>query len=142
MKSPVEAGRDGGDRVGDNGVASKRSAHPFGVTVERVKALLSAKGITLFSVFDHSGEAAKVGIPMRPTVVLVFGNPRAGTPVMIASPSSAIDLPLKILVSEDAEGVVWLTYNAPAYVAERHGIPANLLAPLAAVEGFASAAAE
>src|ERR1700692_3759352 len=82
-------------------------------TVEKLKGILTAKGITLFALVDHSGEAEKAGLKMRPTKLLVFGNPKAGTPVMLASPSSAIDLPLKILIWEDVQGKVWVTYNSP-----------------------------
>src|SRR3989441_6232334 len=86
-----------------------------------------AKGVTLFALVDHSGEAAKVGITMPPTKLLIFGTPKAGTPLMLAAPSVAIDLPLKILVSEDAQGRAWLSYNSPAYLQERHGVPQGLL---------------
>jgi uncharacterized protein (DUF302 family) len=96
----------------------------------------------LFAVVDHSGEAEKAGMEMRPTKLLIFGNPKAGTPLMIASPSVAIDLPLKVLVWEDAEGKVWLSYNAPAYLQARHHLPRELLPNIAVVETLARNAAE
>ena len=87
---------------------------------------------------DHSGEAEKVRIKMRPTKLLIFGNPKGGTPVMLAAPSSAIDLPLKILIREDSEGKVWVSYNSPRYLQERHGLPQVLLQNIAVVETFAT----
>lgn len=110
-------------------------------TVERLKAILQARGITLFALVDHSGDAAKSGMQMPNTKLLIFGNPNAGTPVMLASPSSALDLPLKILVAEDETGKVFLTYNSAQFLAERHGVAPELVKVLAAVEGLAAAAA-
>lgn len=126
----------------DTGIITKPSHHSVEETVERLKALLQAKGVTLFALVDHSGEAAKVGMRMPPTKLLIFGNPKAGTPLMLAAPSVAIDLPLKILVWEDAPGRVWLSYNGLAYLKERHGLPDALLPNIAVVEALASAAAE
>jgi len=91
---------------------------------------------------DHSGEAAKIGMTMPPTKLLIFGNPKAGTPLMLAAPSVAIDLPLKILVWEDAQGRTWLSYNSPAYLQERHGVPQALLPNIAVVETLVRAAGE
>ena len=107
---------------------------PYSVpeTIARVQALFKEKGVTVFALVDHSGEAAKVGLEMRPTQLLIFGNPKAGTPLMVAAPSVAIDLPLKALASEDAQGKVWLSYNDPEYLQQRHNIPANLLQNIAA----------
>src|SRR3989475_4445396 len=116
----------------DNGIIDARSQHSVEQTVERLTALLHAKGVTVFALVDHSGEAAKVGMKMPPTKLLIFGNPKAGTPLMLASPSVAIDLPLKILVWEDARGRAWLSYNSPAYLQERHGVPEALLPNIAA----------
>jgi uncharacterized protein (DUF302 family) len=110
-------------------------------TVARLRGVLQAKGVTLFASIDHSGEAAKVGMTMPPTKLLVFGNPRAGTPLMLAEPRSAIDLPLKILVWEDARGKVWVSINSPSYLQERHELPADLLPVLAAAETLGAAAA-
>ncbi|HSS16684.1 MAG TPA: DUF302 domain-containing protein [Candidatus Dormibacteraeota bacterium] len=119
-----------------------RSNHSADETVEKLKGILQSKGITLFALIDHSREAAKVGMKMRPTKLLVFGNPKAGTPVMLAAPSSAIDLPLKILIWEDAHGKVWITYNSPAYLQERHNIPVELLPNVNVIESLAKNAAE
>ena len=107
-----------------------------------MKGILQAKGVTLFALVDHSGEAAKVGMKMRPTKLLIFGNPKGGTPVMLAAPSIAIDLPLKILIWEDAQGKVLVTYNSPAYLQKRHHVPAELLQNIVVVEALAKAAAE
>jgi uncharacterized protein (DUF302 family) len=124
----------------DSGIIDERSQHSVEQTVERLGALLRAKGITLFALVDHSAEAAKVGMTMPPTKLLIFGNPKAGTPLMLAAPSVAIDLPLKILVWEDAQGRAWLSYNTPAYLQERHGVPQALLPNIAGVEILARAA--
>src|ERR1700722_7483480 len=104
----------------DNGIVDKPSKHSVDDTVEKLKGILRAKGVTLFALIDHSGEAAKAGMSMRPTKLLIFGNPKAGTPLMLAAPSSAIDLPLKILVWEDAQRKVWISYNNPDYILKRH----------------------
>jgi len=126
----------------DNGIIDARSQHSVEQTVERLTALLHAKGVTLFALVDHSGEAAKVGMKMPATKLLIFGNPKAGTPLMLAAPSVAIDLPLKILVWEDAQGRAWLSYNSPSYLQERHGVPEALLPNIAVVETLARAAGE
>jgi uncharacterized protein (DUF302 family) len=111
-------------------------------TVEKLKEILKAKGVTLFALVDHSGEAEKAGLKMRPTKLLIFGSPKAGTPLMLAAPSSAIDLPLKILVWEDSQGKVWISYNSQQYLQKRHGLPQELLANIAVVETLAAKAAE
>ena len=111
-------------------------------TVEKLKGILQAKGVILFALVDHSGEAKKAGMKMRPTKLLIFGNPKAGTPLMLASPSSAIDLLLKILVWEDARGQVWVTYNSPIYFQERHNLPPELLQNIGVVETLARNGAE
>jgi uncharacterized protein (DUF302 family) len=123
-------------------MASVPSLHSVDETVERLKGLLQARGVMLFALVDHSGEAAKVGMKMPPTRLLIFGSPSAGTPLMLASPSVAIDLPLKILVWEDADGKVWLSCNTPAYLRERHNLPAEFLPVLAAAEALAARAAD
>jgi uncharacterized protein (DUF302 family) len=115
----------------DNGMVHLSSVHSVAETMARLEALLKARGVAIFARIDHSGEAAKVGLEMRPTEVLIFGNPKAGTPLMVAAPTVAIDLPLKALVWEDAEGKVWLSYNSPEYLGRRHGIPEELLANIA-----------
>jgi uncharacterized protein (DUF302 family) len=126
----------------DRGLIDIPSKHSVNETVEKLKGILQSKGVTLFALVDHSGEAAKAGLKMRPTKLLIFGNPKAGTPVMLAAPSSAIDLPLKILIWEDAEGKVWVTYNDPVYLQERHGLPAELLPNISVIEALAKTAAE
>ena len=123
--------------VTDSGIVDKPSRHLVDETVEKLKAVLQAKGVTLFALIDHSGEAERAGMKMRPTKLLIFGNPKAGTPLMLAAPSSAIDLPLKILVWEDANQKVWISYNSPAYLKERHGLPQELLSSIAVVEALA-----
>lgn len=125
-----------------NGIVSVPSSHSVDETVEKLKGILQAKGVALFALVDHSGEAEKVGMKMRPSKLLIFGNPKAGTPLMLAAPSSAIDLPLKILVWEDSQGKVWVSYNNPQYLQKRHGLPQELLANIAVVATLATAAAE
>jgi len=124
-----------------NGIASISSPHSVDKTVRRLEELLRAKNITLFAIVDHSGEAEKAGLQMRPTKLVMFGNPTAGTPVMIAEPFAAIDLPLKILIAEDANGAVSVSWNTPAYLGERHGIPDPLLQNIGAAEILARAIA-
>jgi uncharacterized protein (DUF302 family) len=126
----------------DNGIVNKPSNHPVDETVERVKNILQAKGITLFAMVDHSGEAEKVGMKMPPTKLLIFGNPKGGTPLMLAAPSTAIDLPLKILVWEDGQGKVWLSYNSPEYLQTRHGFPPDLEKNIAVAGALAEKAGE
>ena len=126
----------------DNGIVSKPSNHSVDQTVENLKNILQSKGITLFALIDHSGEAEKVGMKMPPTKLLIFGSPKAGTPLMLAAPSIAIDLPLKILVWEDGQGKVWLSYNSPEYLIKRHGVPQDLLKNIAVVGTLAEKAGE
>jgi uncharacterized protein (DUF302 family) len=130
--------------VPDNGkgLIDIPSSHSVDETVTKLEGILQAKGVTLFALVDHSGEAAKAGMKMRPTKLLIFGNPRAGTPVMLAAPSSAIDLPLKILVWEDDQGKVWITYNSATYLQTRHNLPADLLQHIAVIEPLAKTAAQ
>ena len=125
----------------DNGIVRVASQHSVDEVVDKLRGILQAKGVALFALVDHSGEAAKVGLRMPNTKLLIFGNPKAGTPLMLASPSSAIDLPLKILVAEDAAGGTVVSYNSPAYLRERHHLPQELLANIAVVEALATAAA-
>ena len=126
----------------NNGIIDKLSHHSGGDTVERLKGILQSKEVTLFALVDHSGEAEKAGMKMRPTKLLIFGSPKAGTPLMQAVPSVAIDLPLKILVWEDGQGRAWVSYNSPAYLQERHGIPSELMQNIAVIETLAAKAAE
>ena len=127
---------------GDNGIVQVLRNHSVDQTVDRLKNILAAKGVTLFALVDHSGEAAKVGMKMNPTKLLIFGSPKAGTPLMLAAPSIAIDLPLKILVSEDEAGKVWIAYNSPEYLLERHGVPQELLQNIAVVGTLAASAGQ
>jgi uncharacterized protein (DUF302 family) len=124
------------------GIVTIPGHHSVDETVDRLKNILRSKEVTLFALIDHSGEAAKVGIKMPPTKLLIFGNPKGGTPLMLAAPSIALDLPLKILISEDAQGRVWLSYNSPEYLKERYGLPTNLLPNIAVIETLAAKAAE
>ena len=114
-----------------NGLVRVASGYSVDETMKRLQAAFESKGLQMFAVVDHSGEAEKVGLEMRPTKVLIFGSPKAGTPLMVAAPSLAIDLPLKALVAEDATGKVSVTYNEPEYLKERHGVPADLIKNLA-----------
>ena len=125
-----------------NGIVNIPSIHSVDQTVDRLKELLQSKGITLFALIDHSGEAKKVGMQMLPTKLLIFGSPKGGTPLMLAAPSVAIDLPLKILVWQDAAGKVWLSYNSSEYIRQRHDLPQNLIQNIAVVETLASKAGE
>lgn len=125
-----------------NGIIDVESHHSVDATVERLREILATKAVTLFALVDHSGEAAKAGMTMRPTKLLIFGSPKAGTPVMLAAPSIAIDLPLKILVWEDANGKTWASYNAPEYLRQRHDVPEELMQNLAVVEALAARAVE
>jgi uncharacterized protein (DUF302 family) len=125
-----------------SGIIRKPSNHSIDETVERLKGILESKGVKLFALVDHSGEAEKAGLKMPRTKLLIFGNPKGGTPLMLASPSVALDLPLKILVAEDASGRVWLSFNSPEYLKERHNLPAELLQNITAVETLATNASE
>jgi uncharacterized protein (DUF302 family) len=126
----------------DNGIISIVSNHSVDQTVEKLRSILQAKGVAVFALVDHSGEAEKVGLKMPPTKLLIFGSPKAGTPLMLAAPSIAIDLPLKILIREDGEGKVWISYNAPAFLQQRHGLPKELLQNIDVVETLAAKAGE
>ena len=126
----------------DNGIVNTPSRHSVDQTVEKLEAMLRSKGVALFALVDHSGEAAKVGMTMRPTKLLIFGSPKAGTPLMQAAPSIAIDLPLKILVWEDGQSKVWISYNSPQYLQKRHGLPPELIQNIAVVETLAAKAGE
>jgi len=126
----------------DRGIIDIPSVHSVDETVEKLKGILQAEGVMLFVPVDHSGEAEKAGMKMRPTKLLILGNPKAGTPVMLAAPSSAIDLPLKILVWEDTDGKAWVSYNSPRYLQERHSLPAELVRNISAVETLATKAAK
>ncbi len=125
-----------------SGIIDTASNHSVDQTVEKLKGILQAKGVALFALVDHSGEAAKVGMKMPATKLLIFGSPKAGTPLMLAAPSIAIDLPLKILVWEDVRGKVWVSYNSPDYLQERHNLPPELVQNIAVIGTLAAKAAE
>jgi len=127
--------------VTKKGIIDKPSNHSVDQTVENLKDILQSKGIKLFALVDHSGEAEKVGIKMRPTKLLIFGSPKAGTPLMLAAPSVAIDLPLKILVWQDDQGKVWVSFNSPEYLKERHGLRQDVLQNISVIETLAMKAA-
>jgi len=117
----------------DNGLVHLRSPYSVAETLKRLESVLKAKNLMIFARVDHSGEAEKVGLAMRPTQLIIFGSPKAGTPLMVASPTLAIDLPLKALAWEDADGKVWLSYNGPDFLQRRHEIPDELLKNIAGV---------
>jgi uncharacterized protein (DUF302 family) len=108
--------------AGGNGLITKPSRHSVPETMDRLVAVLQSKGMTVFDRIDHAAAAQKAGLSMRPSQLLIFGNPKGGTPLMVAAPTAAIDLPLKALAWEDADGKVWLSYNAMAWIKERHVI--------------------
>jgi uncharacterized protein (DUF302 family) len=114
-----------------NGLVQVASKYGVEETVKRLESVLEERGVRVFSVIDHSGEAERIGMKMRPTKVVIFGNPKGGTPLMVTSPSLAIDLPLKALVSEDESGKVWVSYNSPEYLQRRHGVPEELIKNIA-----------
>jgi uncharacterized protein (DUF302 family) len=124
-----------------NGMVHIPSKYSVPKTIQRLDALVKSRALTVFAHIDFSGDAAKVGLQMRAAQLLIFGNPKSGTPVMIASPSIALDLPLKALAWEDAQGQVWLSYNAPEYLKERHGLRDELLKNIAGVGALIESAA-
>ena len=126
----------------EEGIVKIPSHHSVDQTVGKLKTILQAKGVMLFALVDHSGEAEKVGLKMPPTKLLIFGNPKGGTPLMLAAPSAALDLPLKILVAEDSQGKAWISYNSPEYLKERHDLPQNLLPNIEVVKTLAAAAGD
>jgi uncharacterized protein (DUF302 family) len=125
-----------------NGLIQVSSKYAFDETVKRLESVLAERGVRVFALIDHSGEAEKVGMKMRPTKLVIFGNPKGGTPVMVAVPSVAIDLPLKALVAEDAAGKVWVSYNSPEYLQQRHGVPEELIKNIAVVGALVAKAVE
>jgi uncharacterized protein (DUF302 family) len=128
--------------MASNGIVHKPTHHSVDEALAKLQAILQAKGVTVFALIDHSGEAAKVGMEMHPTKLVIFGNPKGGTPLMLAAPTIAIDLPIKILIWEDDQGKVWISYNTPDYLAQRHALPSNLLPNIAFVEALAATVAE
>jgi pimeloyl-ACP methyl ester carboxylesterase/uncharacterized protein (DUF302 family) len=133
---------DGNDLSATEGISDLQSSHSVEATVEKLQSILQAKGVKLFAVVDHSREAEKVGMKIPPTKVVIFGSPKAGTPLMMAAPSVALDLPLKILVREDQEGKVWISYNTPRFLKDRHRLPENLIDNIAVIETLAAKVAE
>lgn len=124
------------------GIVSVKSTHSFAETCERFALLVGTRaGFIMFADIDFARDAGRSGLVMRPTRLFVFGNPASGTPLMQVAPSSAMDLPLKVLVSQDAVGAVWVSYNSPGYLAERHGIPKELLKNIAGIEQLVAKAA-
>jgi uncharacterized protein (DUF302 family) len=117
-----------------NGLVTLKSAHSVDETVAKIRALLEAKQIKEFALLDHSGEAAKAGLTMPKTQVVMFGNPKGGTPLMVAAPSVAIDLPLKLLVREDEAGQVWVSYWSAQALLARHGLPESFASNIAVIE--------
>jgi uncharacterized protein (DUF302 family) len=124
-----------------NGIVTKSANCTVEEAVDKIKSLLVGRGITLFAVIDHSGEAESIGMKMPDTKLLIFGNPKGGTPLMLASPSIAIDLPLKLLVAEDAHGSCSISYNSPQYLQQRHGLAKDLIQNIAIIENLATEAA-
>jgi uncharacterized protein (DUF302 family) len=128
--------------MANNGIVNKPSKHSVDDTLGKLQSILEAKGIAVFALIDHSGEAAKVGMKMGSTKLLIFGNPKGGTPLMLAAPSIAIDLPLKILIWQDDQERVWVSYNTTEYLAERHGLPTHLAQNIGFIETLAANIAE
>jgi uncharacterized protein (DUF302 family) len=119
-----------------HGLVHLRSPCTVSEMIARLEGIVSAKGLAVLARIDHSGDAARVGLEMNPTELLIFGSSKAGTPLMVASPTAAIDLPLKALAWTDADGNVWLSYNSPEYLAERHSIPSHLLRNIAVIRAL------
>ncbi len=120
------------------GLDRVRSRFSVDETVAALSRAIVERGAVVLAVIDHSGDAARAGLAMPPTKLVIFGNAKAGTPMMLAAPSVAIDLPLKLLIAEDAGGAVWVSYNTPAYVGDRHALPADRRSPLHAAEVLAA----
>jgi uncharacterized protein (DUF302 family) len=123
----------------NNGIMHLTSVRPVGATLEHILSILRNKGITIFAVVDHSGEAAKAGIEMHDTKLVIFGNPKAGTPLMLAVPDIALELPLKILIAEDPNGTTRVSYNDPAYLQSRFGLAPELMMNILVIEQLAKA---
>jgi uncharacterized protein (DUF302 family) len=138
---PIAAAAINPDASAENGVVNVASIHSVSQTIDRLELLVESKQLTVFARIDFSGDAAKAGLSMPPTQMLIFGNPKAGTPLMLAAPSVAIDLPLKVLAWQDAGGRVWLSYNATEYLKRRHGLPEALLPNIAGVKALVEQAA-
>ena len=127
------------DAGADNGIENVASNHSVAETIDRLESLAKSKQLTVFARIDFSGDAAKAGLAMPPSQMLIFGNPKAGTPLMQAVPTVAIDLPLKALAWQDSAGQVWLGYTDPKYFARRYGLSEKQVAPLAVVADLVDA---
>lgn len=114
----------------ERGITTLQSPLPFAQTVQRIVSALAARGLKIFATWDQQAEAKAVGLDMPPTTLIVFGNPKAGTALMLAQPQSALDLPLKVLVSQDAAGTVVVSFNTAEFIIQRHGLPAQMVANL------------
>ena len=125
----------------DNGIVNVRSAHSFSETMQRIERLIASKGLKIICVVDHGGDAVAAGFQMPPTKLVIFGNPKAGTPLMLATPSVALDLPLKLLVGQDPGNQTWISYNSPSFLEKRHSIPIEFAEKVSVVEAIANAAA-
>jgi uncharacterized protein (DUF302 family) len=137
----LTAGFDHGLSAVKKGIVQVQSQHSFDDTFKHLEGAVLSRGLTIFARIDFSGDAEKVGLKMRPTRMLIFGNPKAGTPLMLASPSIAIDFPLKVLVSEDEKGRTWVSYNSPEYLRNRHNVPASLLKNIEGIVGIVDSVA-
>jgi uncharacterized protein (DUF302 family) len=129
------------ERTAPPGMARLLARDSVDAAFTRLEAAVAQRGLTVFARLDFAADAAAVGLTLPPTRLLLFGNPRAGTLLMAAAPTAALDLPLKVLIWEVADGTVWVGYNTPAYLGERHGVAAELLANIRAVESLAAIAA-
>src|SRR6202163_3639490 len=126
----------------ERGIIDVPSGYSVPETAARLRSILKEKGLTVFALIDHSGEAEKAGLTMRPTQLLIFGSPKGGTPLMVAAPRLAIDLPLKALAWQDEQGKVWLSYHSPEYLHQRHGSPAELLKNIDGISALIQKAVE
>jgi uncharacterized protein (DUF302 family) len=126
----------------DRGIVRIPSHHAVAATTDRIESLLKERGIIVFARIDFSADAARAGLTMRAEQLLIFGNPKAGTPLMLAAPTAGLDLPLKALIWEDVDGRAWVAYNDPQYVVRRHGLASMLSANLAAVVPILERAAQ
>jgi uncharacterized protein (DUF302 family) len=128
--------------AGDVGLINVASKYSVPETIERLQSVVKSHGLTVFALINFGGEAEKVGLAMQPAQLLIFGNPKAGTPLMIASPSIAIDLPLKALAWENSNGKVWLSYNKPEYLQQRHRLPDDLVKNISGIKELVEKAVE
>jgi uncharacterized protein (DUF302 family) len=123
------------------GIVTVASAHSGAATVDQLQTLIRDRGLMLFTCIDFSGDAERAGLDLRFSQLVIFGNPRAGTPLMQCTPTAALDLPLKVLVWEDANGDTWLSFNSIEYLRQRHGLPGDLMTPVSGVAALVDAAA-